>query len=119
MSTQVNKANYGAGFGGEMSGIKSSSMEPKILKNFRFLSLSDRSYIGLQTNSRRSSFENSIQNEEEIPEYIGDDVETISLHSFDSIASAQLEQVTSYFISFSWLKGTVGVWAHRLNMNLQ
>ncbi|XP_057417039.1 U-box domain-containing protein 34 isoform X2 [Lotus japonicus] len=93
MSTQVNKANYGAGFGGEMSGINSSSMEPKILKNFRFLSLSDRSYIGLQTNSRRSSFENSIQNEEEIPEYIGDDVETISLHSFDSIASAQLEQL--------------------------
>lgn len=80
-----------------MSRIYSSSTEPKILKNFRFLSISERSYIGLQTSKRRDSFENSIRNEEENPENCGDDVETISLHSFDSIASTR-EQVTFFFL---------------------
>ncbi|RDY08570.1 U-box domain-containing protein 34, partial [Mucuna pruriens] len=92
MSTNVNKADNDAGIGKEMSGISSSSSEPKILKNFRFLSISERSYIGLQTFSRRDSFENSTKNEEENPENCGDDIETI-FHSFDSIASAQREQL--------------------------
>lgn len=94
MSTKVNKADNDAGIGREMSGISSSSTEPKILKNFKFLSISERSYIGLQTFShRRDSFENSTKNKEENPENCGDDIEAISLHSFDSIASAQREQL--------------------------
>ena len=82
MYTQVNKGENGAGIGREMSGINSP-----ILKNFRFLSISERSYIGLQAPSRRDSFENSSS---------GDDFEAISFHSFDSIASAQREQVISF-----------------------
>ncbi|KAK7388220.1 hypothetical protein VNO78_23030 [Psophocarpus tetragonolobus] len=93
LSTIVNKADSDAGIGREMSGISSSSTEPKVLKNFRFLSISERSYIGLQTFSNRNSFENSTKNEEENPENCGDDIETISLHSFDSIASAQRDQL--------------------------
>ncbi|KAL2586841.1 hypothetical protein AAZV13_13G078850 [Glycine max] len=76
-----------------MSGISSFSTEPKILRNFRFLSISERSYIGLQSSSRRDSFENTTKNEEENPENCGDDIETISLHSFDFIPSAQREQL--------------------------
>lgn len=98
MSTKVNKADNSAGIGREMSGISSSSNEPKILRNFRFLSISERSYIGLQSSSRRNSFENSTKNEEQNSENCGDDIETISLHSFDSIASAQREQVTFFFL---------------------
>ncbi|KAL2338745.1 hypothetical protein Fmac_013191 [Flemingia macrophylla] len=94
MSANVNKADNDAGIGREMSGISSSSTEPKILKNFRFLSISERSYIGLKTFShRRDSFENSTRNEEENPENCGDYIEGISLHSFDSVASAQREQL--------------------------
>ncbi|KHN17687.1 U-box domain-containing protein 34 [Glycine soja] len=91
LSTKVNKEDNG--IGREMSGISSSSTEPKILRNFRFLSISERSYIGLQSSSRRNSFENSTKNEEQNSENCGDDIETISLHSFDSIASAQREQL--------------------------
>ncbi|KAK7291825.1 hypothetical protein RIF29_07278 [Crotalaria pallida] len=89
MSTQVNKGDSGGGIGREMSGINSSSSP----KNFKFLSISERSYIGLQISSRRNSFENYTKNEEENPENCGDDFETFSLHSFDSIASAQREQL--------------------------
>ncbi|KAK7265393.1 hypothetical protein RJT34_33013 [Clitoria ternatea] len=92
MSAEVNRSDNGAGIGREMSGVNSSSAEPKLLKHFRFLSISERSYIGLQTSSRRNSFEHSIKNEEN-PENCGDDFETISLYSFDSIASAQREQL--------------------------
>ncbi|KAL9325866.1 hypothetical protein ACSQ67_006511 [Phaseolus vulgaris] len=91
MSTKVNEADNEAGIGREMSGISSYTTESKILKNFRFLSLSEHSYIGLQTFSRRNSFENSTKNDN--PENCGDDIEMISLHSFDSIASAQREQL--------------------------
>ncbi|KAK7347834.1 hypothetical protein VNO80_22373 [Phaseolus coccineus] len=91
MSTKVNEIDNEAGIGREMSGISSSTTESKILKNFRFLSLSEHSYIGLQTLSRRDSFENSTKNDN--PENCGDDIEMISLHSFDSIASAQREQL--------------------------
>lgn len=99
VSTQVNKEENGAGIGGQiMSGINSSLTEPKILKSFRFLSISEHSYIGLQTSSRRASFENSTRSEEETPENYGDHVDTISLHSFDSIASAQHEPVTFFFL---------------------
>ncbi|KAG4970194.1 hypothetical protein JHK85_036615 [Glycine max] len=93
VSTKVNKADNSAGIGREMSGISSFSTEPKILRNFRFLSISERSYIGLQSSSRRDSFENTTKNEEENPENCGDDIETISLHSFDFIPSAQREQL--------------------------
>ncbi|CAK8564018.1 unnamed protein product [Lathyrus sativus] len=88
---QLNKPDNGAGISGQVSGISASSAELKILKNFRFLSISERSYIGLQTSSRRNSFENSIISEEANPENYGDYVDTISLHSFDSIASAHRE----------------------------
>ncbi|KAK2358642.1 U-box domain-containing protein kinase family protein [Trifolium repens] len=91
MSNHVNKSDNGAGVGGQMSGISASSAELKMLKNFRFLSISERSYIGLQTSSRRNSFENSTISEEANPENYGDYVDTISLHSFDSIASARHE----------------------------
>ncbi|CAI8611030.1 unnamed protein product [Vicia faba] len=91
VSTQLNKSDNGAGIGGQVSGISSSSAELKSLKNFRFLSISERSYIGLQTSSRRNSFENSTISEEANPENYGDYVDTISLHSFDSIASAHRE----------------------------
>ncbi|KAK8471059.1 hypothetical protein PHAVU_003G134500 [Phaseolus vulgaris] len=91
MSTKVNEVDNEAGIGREMSGISASTTESKILKNFRFLSLSEHSYIGLQTFSRRNSFENSTKNDN--PENCGDDIEMISLHSFDSIASAQREQL--------------------------
>ncbi|KAI5415222.1 U-box domain-containing protein 34 [Lathyrus oleraceus] len=91
VSTQLNKSDNGAGIGGQVSGISASSAELKSLKNFRFLSISERSYIGLQTSSRRNSFENSTISEEANPENYGDYVDTISLHSFDSIASAQRE----------------------------
>lgn len=100
MSPQVNKRGNGGRIGREMSGINSSLTEPKSLKNFRFLSISERSYIGLQISSRRSSFENSTKNEEENPENCGDDIETISLHSFDYIASAHREQVFSFLPFF-------------------
>ncbi|KAK7329670.1 hypothetical protein VNO77_23844 [Canavalia gladiata] len=93
MSSEVNKADNSPDIGREMSGLNSSSTEPKILKSFRFLSISDRSYIGLQASSRRDSFENSTKIEEENPENFGDDIETFSLHSFDSIASVQREQL--------------------------
>ncbi|KAJ1400687.1 Zinc finger, RING/FYVE/PHD-type [Sesbania bispinosa] len=93
MSAQVNKSDNSAGIGGEMSGINSSPLEPKILKTFRFLSISERSYVGLQTTSRRDSFEHYTKNEEENPENIGDDVEAFSLHSFDAVSSAQREQL--------------------------
>jgi len=96
MSTKVNEADNEAGIGREMSGISSYTTESKILKNFRFLSLSEHSYIGLQTFSRRNSFENSTKNDN--PENCGDDIEMISLHSFDSIASAQREQVNFFFL---------------------
>jgi len=96
MSTKVNKVDNEAGIDREMSGISSSTTESKILKNFRFLSISEHSYIGLQTFSRRDSFENSINNDN--PENCGDDIEMISLHTFDSIASAQREQVTFFFL---------------------
>ncbi|XP_027329699.1 U-box domain-containing protein 34 [Abrus precatorius] len=92
MSTKVNKVDNGAGISREMSGINSSSAEPKLLKNFRFLSISERSYVGLKTSSRRNSFENSTKNEEENTENCGDDIDTFNLHSFDSITSAQREQ---------------------------
>jgi nucleotide-binding universal stress UspA family protein len=91
VSNHVNKSDNGAGVGGQMSGISASSAELKMLKNFRFLSISERSYIGLQTSSRRNSFENSTISEEANPENYGDYVDTISLHSFDSIASARHE----------------------------
>jgi hypothetical protein len=98
VSNHVNKSDNGAGVGGQMSGISASSAELKMLKNFRFLSISERSYIGLQTSSRRNSFENSTISEEANPENYGDYVDTISLHSFDSIASARHEPVTSFFL---------------------
>lgn len=91
VSSRINKSDNGAGVGGQMSGISASSTELKVLKNFRFLSISEHSYIGLQTSSRRSSFENSAISEEANPENYGDYVDTISLHSFDSIASAHHE----------------------------
>ncbi|WJX90969.1 hypothetical protein P8452_72810 [Trifolium repens] len=91
VSNHVNKSDNGAGVGGQMSGISASSAELKMLKNFRFLSISERSYIGLQTSSRRNSFENSTISEEANPENYGDYVDSISLHSFDSIASARHE----------------------------
>lgn len=91
VSNQINKSDNGAGVGGQMSGISASSTELKVLKNFRFLSISEHSYIGLQTSSRRSSFENSTISEEANPENYGDYVDTISLRSFDSIASAYHE----------------------------
>ncbi|MCH83134.1 U-box domain-containing protein 34-like, partial [Trifolium medium] len=91
VSNHVNKSDNGAGVGGQMSGISASSTELKMLKNFRFLSISERSYIGLQTSSRRNSFENSTISEEANPENYGDYVDSISLHSFDSIASAHHE----------------------------
>lgn len=98
MSNQINKSDNGAGVGGQMSGISASSTELKVLKNFRFLSISEHSYIGLQTSSRRSSFENSTISEEANPENYGDYVDTISLRSFDSIASAYHEPVTFFFL---------------------
>ncbi|XP_015973700.1 U-box domain-containing protein 34 isoform X1 [Arachis duranensis] len=79
VNSQENKGESGVGICREMSGINTP-----ILKNFRFLSISDRSYIGLQTSSRRSSFDNSSS---------GDDFEAISLHSFDYVTSAQREQL--------------------------
>ncbi|BAT76841.1 U-box domain-containing protein [Vigna angularis] len=91
MSTEVNKVDNDAGIDREMSGISSSTSESKFLKNFRFLSISDHSYIGLQTFSRRDSFENSSKSDN--PENCGNDIEMISLHSFDSIASAQRKQL--------------------------
>ncbi|WVZ10050.1 hypothetical protein V8G54_014580 [Vigna mungo] len=91
MSTKVNKVDNDAGLDREMSGISSSTTESKFLKNFRFLPISEHSYIGLQTFSRRDSFENSTKSHN--PENCGDDIEMISLHSFDSIASAQREQL--------------------------
>ncbi|XP_058756312.1 U-box domain-containing protein 34 isoform X1 [Vicia villosa] len=91
VSTQLNKSDNGAGISGQVSGISASSAELKLLKNFRFLSISERSYIGLQTSSRRNSFENSTISEEANPDNYGDFVDTISLHSFDSIASAHRE----------------------------
>ncbi|XP_045815482.1 U-box domain-containing protein 34-like [Trifolium pratense] len=91
VSNHVNKSDNGAGVGGQISGISASSAELKMLKNFRFLSISERSYIGLQTSSRRNSFENSTISEEANPENYGDYVDSISLHSFDSIASAHHE----------------------------
>jgi hypothetical protein len=98
VSNHVNKSDNGAGVGGQMSGISASSAELKMLKNFRFLSISEHSYIGLQTSSRRNSFENSTISEEANPENYGDYVDSISLHSFDSIASARHEPVTSFFL---------------------
>ena len=98
MSTKVNKADNGAGIGRQMSAISSSSTEPIILRNFRFLSISDICYIGLQSSSRRDYFENTTKNEEENPENCRDDIETISLHSFDFIASAQRQQVAFFFL---------------------
>jgi len=96
MSTKVNEVDNEVGIGREMSAISSSTTESKILKNFRFLSISEHSYIGLQTFSRRNSFENSTKNDN--PENCGDDIEMISLYSFDSIASAQREQVTFFIL---------------------
>ncbi|CAJ2649910.1 unnamed protein product [Trifolium pratense] len=91
VSNHANKSDNGAGVGGQISAISASSTELKMLKNFRFLSISERSYIGLQTSSRRNSFENSTISEEANPENYGDYVDSISLHSFDSIASAHHE----------------------------
>lgn len=96
MSTKVNKVENDAGLDREISGISSSTTESKFLKNFRFLSISEHSYVGLQTFSRRDSFENSTKSDN--PENCGDDIEMISLHSFDSIASAQREQVIFLFL---------------------
>ncbi|OIW18729.1 hypothetical protein TanjilG_13481 [Lupinus angustifolius] len=93
MSTQMNKGENGAGIGSEASRFNSSSAEPESPKNFKFLSISARSYIGLQISSRRSSFENHTRNEEQNLENCDDDFETFSLHSFDSIASVQREQL--------------------------
>ncbi|XP_004507961.1 U-box domain-containing protein 34 [Cicer arietinum] len=91
VSTEANKPDNGVRIGEQMPRINESSAGPKILKNFKFLSISDHSYIGLQTSSRRNSFENSTRSEEENPENYGDYVDSISFHSFDSIASAQHE----------------------------
>lgn len=98
VSTEANKPDNGVRIGEQMPRINESSAGPKILKNFKFLSISDHSYIGLQTSSRRNSFENSTRSEEENPENYGDYVDSISFHSFDSIASAQHEPVTFFFL---------------------
>lgn len=93
MSTQGYKGDNDAGIGREMSGLKSSSTVSKFLQNLKFPSTSEWNYIGSKTPSPMNSPKNSPINQEGNPENFRQDTETVSIHSFDSLAFAQDEQV--------------------------
>lgn len=88
MPTEQNK-----GDDGEISGHSSFITEPKSSQNVSFPSMSEWSYMDFQASSSMSSLKNYPINQEGNPENSIDDVETVSIHSFDSMASVQSEQV--------------------------
>ncbi|KAF7806759.1 U-box domain-containing protein 34 [Senna tora] len=90
MPTQGNKEDSDAGIDREISGLGSSSTEHNFFQNFP--SMSEWSYMGFQTSSPINSLKNSTINQGGNPESSRDDADTVSIHSFDSLASAQFEQ---------------------------
>ncbi|KAI9112552.1 hypothetical protein K1719_016475 [Acacia pycnantha] len=88
VSTQGNTGDVDAHSGREITGFNSPTTGPDFLTN-RFPSMSEWSYIGSQTSSPANSLPSI--NEGNL-ESFRDDAETASIHSFDSLASAQIEQ---------------------------
>ena len=100
MSTQMDRNDGNTSIGRELSGLSTSTTEPTISNNFKYSSISEYSYKDFQSSSHMHSFRNANINQEGNPESSEDDVETISVSSFDSMASAPCEQVNFPLFAF-------------------
>ncbi|XP_028753561.1 U-box domain-containing protein 34 [Neltuma alba] len=88
VSTQGNPGHVDA----QITGLNSSTTGLEFLANrIPSMSVSEWSFIGSQTSSAANSLKNLTINEGNL-ESFRDDAETASIHSFDSTASAQIEQ---------------------------